>query len=121
MRAIGAVIALGALVPTLSLAATVRVAGAQLNTDAARTELVLSLSAATQHTLFTLTHPDRIVIDVDGATLTTALPAGQGVISDLRSAKHDDTLRLVLDLTGRATPRSFIRNGATGPELVIDL
>ena len=121
MRAIGVVMALGALVPTLGLAATVRVAGAELNTDAARTELVLSLSAATQHTLFTLAHPDRIVIDVDGATLTTALPAGQGVISGLRSAKHDDTLRLVLDLTGRATPRSFIRSGATGPELVIDL
>lgn len=121
MRAIGAVMVLGALVPTLSLAATVRVAGAQLNTDAARTELVLSLSAATEHSLFTLAHPDRIVIDVDGATLTTALPAGQGVISDLRSAMHDDTLRLVLDLTGRATPRSFIRNGAAGPELVIDL
>jgi N-acetylmuramoyl-L-alanine amidase len=113
--------ALGLLVPTLSLAATVRVAGAQLNTDAARTELVLSLSAATEHSLFTLTHPDRIVIDVDGATLTTVLPAGQGVVSDLRSAMHDDKLRLVLDLAGRATPRSFIRNGATGPELVIDL
>jgi len=113
--------AVGAFSPALSLAATVEVAGAQLNTDAARTELVLSLSAPAEHSLFTLAHPDRIVVDVDGATLSTALPAGQGVIGDLRSGMHEGSLRLVLDLTARATPRSFERSGPTGPELVIDL
>lgn len=113
----------GLWLPVLALAASppVEVAGVQLAADETRTELVLSLSGATDHTLFTLSHPDRIVIDVQRAELHAALPAGRGMISALRSGMHEDNLRLVLDLSGRATPRSFLRQGAAGPELVIDL
>ena len=106
--------ALGAAVP-------VQLEGLRLDATAARTELVLSLSAVTEHSLFSLSHPDRIVIDVDRATLKAGLPAGQGLVSALRSGMHDDNLRLVLDLTAHATPRSLLRQGVSGPELVIDL
>ena len=111
------------LAPSFALGASAPVELGALRLDAspARTELVLSLSAPTEHSLFTLVRPDRIVIDVDGAILKAALPAGQGLVSALRSGMHDNNLRLVLDLTGHATPRSVLRQGVAGPELVIDL
>lgn len=111
------------LAPPFALGASAPVELDALRLDAtpARTELVLSLSAVTEHSLFTLVHPDRIVIDVDNAALKAALPAGQGIVSALRSGMHDNNLRLVLDLSGHATPRSILRQGASGPELVIDL
>lgn len=114
--------AVGLLAPTVTLAAaSVQLKAARLAADASRTELVLALSAPAQHSLFTLSHPDRIVIDVDRASLKTGLPAGQGVVNDVRSGTHDGNLRLVLDLNARATPRSFLRRGAAGSELVVDL
>ncbi len=115
--------AAGLLVPVCALASPNHVALGVLRLDVtpARTELVLSLSAPTEHSLFTLSHPDRIVIDVDHTDLKTALPAGQGLVSSLRSGMHEDKLRLVLDLNNRTTPRTYLRQGANGPELVIDL
>ena len=114
--------AIGLLAPAFALAGgAVQLNAARLDASATRTELVLSLSAPVEHSLFTLSHPDRIVIDVDGAALKTALPAGQGLVDDLRSGMHDGNLRLVLDLAARATPRSLLRQGAAGPELVVDL
>ena len=68
----------------------VQVQGATFYIDAAHTELVLSLTAPAEHCLFTLIHPDRVVIDVDHAGLKTALPAAQGLVSSLRSGNHAD-------------------------------
>jgi len=122
VRAMGFFLAAGLLLPTLGAAsAPVNVGAVQLVADGSRTELVLSLSAPADHTLFTLSQPDRIVIDVDNARLNAALPNGRGVITELRSALHDDKLRLVLDLSARAMPQSFLRQGPAGPELVVDL
>ena len=113
----------GLLVSGLAVAASapVLVGGVHLSASDARTELVLSLTGPVEHTLFTLSQPDRIVIDVDNAELHANLPAGRGLVGSLRSGMHDDKLRLVLDLTGRAMPQSFVRNGPNGPELVVDL
>ena len=121
MRGSAFVVAAGLLVPVAALAAGVELKALRLDATPARTELVLSLSTATDHSLFSLTHPDRIVVDVDHAGLKAALPAGGGLVSGLRSGLHDGNLRLVLDLNAHATPRSFLRQGTTGPELVIDL
>ncbi len=123
MRGSMSIMAAGLLAPVCALAAAAHVELGALRLDAtpARTELVLSLSAPTEHSLFTLSHPDRIVIDVDRADLKAALPAGQGLVSSLRSGNHENNLRLVLDLNARATPRTFMRQGASGPELVVDL
>ncbi|HSC47887.1 MAG TPA: N-acetylmuramoyl-L-alanine amidase [Gammaproteobacteria bacterium] len=125
MKAIVIVTAVLLSMPTLGRAAPVaspiQVAGVQLNSTPQRTELVLPLSAAAEHSLFSLTRPDRIVIDVEHATLTGTLPTGLGVVSGLRSGMHDDNLRIVLDLSARATPRSFLRTDAGGPAIVVDL
>ena len=112
-----------ALLPVFAAAssATVAVKSVQLTGDATHAELVLSLSANAEHTLFTLSQPNRIVLDVDDAELKGALPPGRGVVSALRSAAHDDKLRLVLDLNTRAMPQSFLRQGAAGPELVVEM
>jgi N-acetylmuramoyl-L-alanine amidase len=101
--------------------ATVTVKSVQLTGDAMHTELLLSLSSPAEHTLFTLSEPNRIVLDVDDAELKSSLPPGRGLVSALRSAVHDDKLRLVLDLNGRAMPQSFLRQTASGPELVVDM
>ncbi len=120
MRVMGLLLA---LLPAFAAAssATVTVNAVQLTGDATHTELLLSLSGPTEHTLFTLSQPNRIVLDVDNAELKTTLPAGHGLVSSLRSALHDDKLRLVLDLSGRAMPQSFLRETAAGPELVVDM
>ena len=112
-----------ALLPVFAAAssATVTVKSVQLTGDATHAELVLSLSGNTEHTLFTLSQPNRIVLDVEDAELKAALPPGRGVVSTLRSATHDDKLRLVLDLNIRAMPQSFLRQTASGPELVVDM
>ena len=125
MRAITIVTATLLSLPLMGVAAPVAppvaVAGVQLTANAQRTELVLPLSAAAEHSLFSLARPDRIVIDVEHATLTGTLPAGQGVVSGLRSGMHEDSLRIVLDLSTHATPRSFLRTDAGGPAIVVDL
>jgi N-acetylmuramoyl-L-alanine amidase len=112
-----------ALLPVFAAAssATVTVKSVQLTGDATHAELVLSLSGNAEHTLFTLSQPNRIVLDVDDAELKAALPPGRGVVSTLRGAAHDDKLRLVLDLNTRATPQSFLRQTASGTELVVEM
>ena len=121
MRGSAFMVAAGLLVPLSAFAAGVELKALRLDATPARTELVLSLSAPTDHSLFSLTRPDRIVVDVDHAGLKAVLPEGEGLVSGMRSGMHDNSLRLVLDLNSRATPRSFLRQGAAGPELVIDL
>ncbi|HEX4300341.1 MAG TPA: N-acetylmuramoyl-L-alanine amidase [Gammaproteobacteria bacterium] len=112
-----------ALLPVFAAAssATVAVKSVQLTGDGTHTELLLSLSGNAEHTLFTLSQPNRIVLDVDDAELKAALPPGRGMVSTLRSATHDDKLRLVLDLNTRAMPQSFLRQTAAGPELVVEM
>ncbi|WP_201768347.1 N-acetylmuramoyl-L-alanine amidase [Stutzerimonas azotifigens] len=91
------------------------------------TRLVFDLSGPVQHNLFTLSAPDRIVIDVNGATLQTALdqlPLQNTPISGLRSAQRSaDELRVVIDLTSAVTPKSFTLepNQQYGHRLVVDL
>ncbi|SEI05769.1 N-acetylmuramoyl-L-alanine amidase [Stutzerimonas xanthomarina] len=91
------------------------------------TRLVFDLSGPVQHKVFTLTAPDRIVIDVDGGNLPKPfdqLPLQNTPISGLRAAKYDtDTLRVVIDLSAEVSPKSFTLtpNQQYGHRLVVDL
>ena len=91
------------------------------------TRLVFDLSGPVEHKVFTLSAPDRIVIDVDGASLPKPfeqLPLQNTPISGLRAAKFDaDTLRVVIDLSAPVTPKSFSLppNQQYGNRLVLDL
>lgn len=108
--------------PTAALAAPVLVTSVQVQPAQGHTQVVFNLSGSVEHRLFTLSHPNRIVIDMDNARLAAAVPAGQGVLERIRSAPRGPSgLRVVFDLSQRMTPRSFLQQSAAGPQLVVDL
>ncbi|HKS94168.1 MAG TPA: N-acetylmuramoyl-L-alanine amidase [Gammaproteobacteria bacterium] len=110
------------LLPAAALAAPAEVLGLHFAPAGDHASLVFDLSAPTEYRIFTLGHPDRIVIDMDNTALQTGLPAGQGVIKDLRSGiRNQSGLRVVLDTTVQTTPRSLLRNTSAGTQLVVDL
>jgi N-acetylmuramoyl-L-alanine amidase len=89
--------------------------------------LVFDLSGPLEHRLSTLKDPHRIVIDMDNARLSGALPAveaGGPLLAGVRSSERSGTgLRIVLDLKTETRPRSFVLKpyGDYGHRLVIDL
>lgn len=91
------------------------------------TRLVFDLSGPVQHNLFTLSAPNRIVIDLNGAHLGTSfnqLKLKNTPITSMRSAQRTPSdLRLVLDLSAPVTPKSFVLppNQQYGNRLVVDL
>ncbi len=79
-----------------------------------------------QHSVFTLSAPDRLVIDINGATLAAPLKVATSntPISSVRSAQRTPTdLRVVVDLKKSVTPKSFTLapNAQYGNRLVVDL
>ncbi|WP_208601358.1 N-acetylmuramoyl-L-alanine amidase [Phytopseudomonas flavescens] len=91
------------------------------------TRLVFDLSGPVQHSVFTLSAPDRIVIDISGAKLVTPLDKlalSNTPITAVRSAQRTpDDLRVVIDLSSQVTPKSFTLapNQQYGHRLVVDL
>ncbi|WP_152226598.1 N-acetylmuramoyl-L-alanine amidase AmiB [Pseudomonas sp. SCB32] len=91
------------------------------------TRLVFDLSGPVQHSLFTLSAPNRIVVDINGAQMSAALDKlklNNTPITSVRAAQRSSTdLRLVLDLKKPVTPKSFVLapNQQYGNRLVVDL
>jgi N-acetylmuramoyl-L-alanine amidase len=91
------------------------------------TRLVFDLSAPAEHTVRTLQNPDRVVIDIASARIensSRALPDGRGFVKQLRiGPQNNGDLRVVIDLSAPAKPRSFTvaPNDAYGHRLVVDL
>ena len=91
------------------------------------TRLVFDLSGEVQYKLFTLSNPERVVIDVEGSSFTGDLSLvdwEDSPISGMRSAIRDgNTLRMVIDLAAQVEPRSFTLapNSELGDRLVVDL
>ncbi len=91
------------------------------------TRLVFDLSAEVEYRLFTLSNPERVVIDIERSTLggdLSQLDFADSPISGLRSAMRDEsTLRMVIDLGTKVEPRSFTLapNSEQGDRLVVDL
>lgn len=92
------------------------------------TRLVFDLNGPVEHSVFTLSKPERVVVDIQNVSLRTELPARPEhipVISGIRNAPRDkDNLRVVLDLNEAVRPKSFLlspEGSADGYRLVIDL
>lgn len=91
------------------------------------TRLVFDLSSAVDYELFTLTNPDRLVIDVAGADADAnfdGLDFTDSPIRSIRSGRREnDALRIVLDLALKVEPSSFTLapNSEFGDRLVVDL
>src|SRR5690606_5547537 len=107
--------------------AAAEVRGVRLWRAPDNTRLVFDLSGPVQHSVFTLTAPDRIVIDVTGAKLATRLDQlslANTPITGVRSAQRSaEELRVVIDLSAQVSPKSFTLapNQQYGHRLVVDL
>jgi len=119
--------ALFALLATAAQAATT-VENIRIWSEGGKTRVVLDLSKPTEHSIFTLRGPDRLVVDLRDGRLASALsadmPDGVGSISGIRSGvRSNGQLRVVLDLNEDVRSRSFTAgpNSQYGDRLVIDL
>lgn len=91
------------------------------------TRLVFDLTGPVEHSVFTLSAPDRIVIDIKKTQLSTqlaGLTGGKSPITQVRTGNQGaDELRIVLDISEQVTPKSFTLapNQQYGHRLVVDL
>jgi N-acetylmuramoyl-L-alanine amidase len=126
MRALVTVVGLLLTVLAVDALAATQVKSVRLWRAPDNTRLVFDLSGPVQHSVFTLTSPDRLVIDIGGATLSGPLnvPTANTPITSMRSAQRTPTdLRVVIDLKKAVTPKSFTLapNQQYGNRLVVDL
>lgn len=124
MRILSSLVLLLLLVSSAQAAQEIRNVRAWLAPD--NTRLVFDLSGPVEHKLFTLSDPDRVVIDIDNVSLKASLD-GLGLekspISRIRHSNRDGVLRIVLDLKDDVRPKSFDLkpNEQYGHRLVVDL
>ena len=90
------------------------------------TRVVFDLDARADNSVFTLGNPDRVVIDIADVKRGRNLKlnaAPTGVVKGVRSGPHDGGLRVVLDVSGPVTPKSFglQPSGGYGYRLILDL
>ena len=111
----------------LALGQAVRVQDVRIAERDGTTRVALDLSGPASHKLFTLSNPNRVVIDIKPGRFAASalpLPDGAGTVRRLRGANREDgSLRLVLDMARIVPVRSFdlAANATHGNRLVIDL
>lgn len=107
--------------------ASTQINGVRLWRAPDNTRLVFDLSGPVQHSVFSLSAPERIVIDISHAKLSTqlkGLTGGTSPITQVRTGSQPaDKLRIVLDISQQVTPKSFTLapNQQYGHRLVVDL
>jgi N-acetylmuramoyl-L-alanine amidase len=88
---------------------------------------VFDLDNIADHSVFALQGPDRVVLDVKNAKMPHGMVdrvQANSLIRSIRSGvRNDKDLRIVFDLSGEVSPRSFLLapSGKSGHRLVIDL
>jgi len=92
------------------------------------TRLVFELSDVSEHRIFPLSNPERIVLDISGVVLDTAVVNGLSALSSdvlmrVRYAKRDSGVRFVLDLAQKVRAKSTVlaANGTYGPRILVEL
>lgn len=131
-RFLGAMAGVGAgwLLPGLPAAfaaGRAAVENLRMSANDEQTRLVFDLGDHVEHSLFTLSDPDRIVIDLANTKAGDVLPSsrsGGGLIKRIRSARRGDgDLRVVLDLERPGRARSFMLrpSDGRGHRLVVDI
>jgi N-acetylmuramoyl-L-alanine amidase len=91
------------------------------------TRVVFDLSGPAEHSVMTLSDPDRVVVDISSASaavLARQLPTNQGFLKQIRIGEQENgVLRIVIDLAANAAPKSFPvgPSGSYGHRLVVDL
>ncbi len=102
------------------------VEGVRLWSSSESTRFVIDLAAPTEHRVFSLENPNRVVIDLADTVIPEAslLPEKQGFVSGIRTGKQPGgQLRVVLDVSQSVKPQSFLLepNQTYGHRLVVDL
>lgn len=126
IRALVAVVGLMLTSFVVNAVAATQVKSVRLWRAPDNTRLVFDLTGPVQHSVFTLTSPDRLVIDINGATASAPLSVapGDSPVTSVRSAQRTpNDLRVVVDLKKAVTPKSFTLapNQQYGNRLVVDL
>jgi N-acetylmuramoyl-L-alanine amidase len=92
------------------------------------TRLVFELSGSSDHRLFPLSNPERIVLDISNVELTSSVMSSlsslsSDILSRVRYAKRDNGVRFVLDLVRSVKAKSSVlaANGTYGPRILIEL
>ncbi len=116
------------LILTLSSSAlATEVGGLRVWDGPDKTRAVIDLTAPVEYKLFTLSSPERVVIDLMDASMSESASVPDqvdGRLSGIRSGRRGDSdTRIVLDLKVSAKPNSFLLKpvGQYGHRLVIDL
>ncbi|ALG69326.1 N-acetylmuramoyl-L-alanine amidase [Beggiatoa leptomitoformis] len=90
-------------------------------------QVSLDLNSPVRYTLFTLSNPERLVIDLENTTLATTLAGiskNSAIIQGVRSApRNANDLRVVFDLRMPVRTKSFLLKpaGMIGHRLTIDI
>jgi N-acetylmuramoyl-L-alanine amidase len=91
------------------------------------TRIVFDLTGPVEHKLIVLDNPGRIVVDIEDTRLKTdlsSLKLAKTPVTKVRSGvREGDDLRVVLDMSAKVNPRSFVlkANEQAGDRLVLDL
>lgn len=122
-----ALLAAATFVAETAAAETVQVQGLRIAHSGDRTRVVLDLNREATHNLFTLTNPNRVVVDLSDARFTgsaSAVPDGIGLVAGIRVANREDgRVRVVLDLDEavRSKTLALAPGAGLGHRLVVDL
>nr|WP_269117640.1 LysM peptidoglycan-binding domain-containing protein [Vibrio cincinnatiensis] len=94
------------------------------------TRVVVDLKTEADFSYFTLSSPERLVVDLKNTVLSTTLPlsiSDSAILAKIRASSppENSTFRLVLELKNKSTPQLFklapTPGGQYGHRLVIDL
>ena len=108
----------------ISVSAAAELRGIHLSTSADSAQVTLDLTEGGTHKLFTLEHPDRVVVDLSQTRLAGEVraPAASGVVTDVRfGSQPDGTLRVVVQLKSALAAHSAWASGEQGRRLVLIL
>ena len=109
---------------TISVSGAAELRGIHLSTSADSAQVTLDLTEGATHKLFTLEHPDRVVIDFSQTHLASEVraPAASGVVTEVRfGSQLDGTLRVVVQLKSALAAHSAWAPGEEGRELILTL
>jgi N-acetylmuramoyl-L-alanine amidase len=109
---------------TLSPSVGAQLRGLHLSSDTNSAQVTLELTNGALQRLFTLDHPDRVVIDLPHTQLARGIrmPAPAGVVTDMRiGSQPHGTLRVVVQLKSALPAHSTWGAGDSGRQLVLTL